>query len=436
MTDQMSMGFDVLKLNVNNLDGYEKHVRRMSRDGLRVPFRTKSVIQNPALWFSPDGHVEVMPWRQDRLAKAKSLAKRKDAVLAIALWVQIGDQLNWRDSDNKPKDHPVNLTNFAENIKIWAKNEFGEDNIVSIELHLDESSPHFHILATPINDGKLNAQHWVKGIGSLQKMRASAHSFISKNVINLAAPKRGTGGEEHDPTKGTGQRNSPIQPQKTSLWGKLGIKTDDDLIEENTSLRNENENLKIDLRKEQNKTRNNEKLELSRKEQEYLIKNNEELSKKVKDSAVKITELSKEIQGKATELDGVYKVIQEMQEIDPIIYNSALNSAINKENERVSKAKIKANLSRHCDEIVVGLLHNEIDLGTAAQRLRVGGAELLATVIEMYGNEELVQKAASLAQNQPQSDLGVHRQGKTSPATETAPNRVKTDYGTENTPLN
>lgn len=39
----------------------------------------------------------------------------------------------------------------------WLKENFGEENVVSVELHLDETTPHIHAIVIPIVDKNLNA---------------------------------------------------------------------------------------------------------------------------------------------------------------------------------------------------------------------------------------------------------------------------------------
>ena len=50
----------------------------------------------PEAWFTRQGRHEVESWRPELLEKAKGLAKRKDAVLAIQFIVQLGNQTDWR----------------------------------------------------------------------------------------------------------------------------------------------------------------------------------------------------------------------------------------------------------------------------------------------------------------------------------------------------
>ncbi|MGN5281844.1 plasmid recombination protein, partial [Aeromonas dhakensis] len=96
-------------------------------------------------------------WDQGKLDAASALAKRKDAVVAIEFIIQVGNQTDWREDPTPecPEGPPID--------KAWADQEFGPENVVSIQLHMDESTPHFHVIATPSKDGKLQAKAWLDG---------------------------------------------------------------------------------------------------------------------------------------------------------------------------------------------------------------------------------------------------------------------------------
>lgn len=45
----------------------------------------------------------------------------------------------------------------------WCSKIFGADNILSVCLHRDEKTPHLHVIAMPLVDGKLNAKELIGG---------------------------------------------------------------------------------------------------------------------------------------------------------------------------------------------------------------------------------------------------------------------------------
>jgi hypothetical protein len=175
---------------------------------------TQSQLPEPA-WFTPKGHHTVAKWDAAKVERAKGLAKRKDAVLAIELVIQVGSQEDWRElpSNENPYGKPKRgsgqrLKALMAGAKEAAIAEFGADNIVSIELHTDESSPHIHIVATPIKDGKLQAKHWLDGKSKCAALRSHLHQCVSAHIECDYTPGA-VGGEPHDPQKAAGAAKAP-----------------------------------------------------------------------------------------------------------------------------------------------------------------------------------------------------------------------------------
>lgn len=167
-------------------------------------------------WFTDKGRHEVVAWRPDVIAKAKGLSKRKDAVVAISIVLQVGNQLDWREKETtdcpegKPKGGQNNKQNFkvmahlAKAARDWAAQEFGEENVVGVDLHTDESSPHVHVVVTPIKDGKLQAKAWLDGAARCAKLRKRAHQEVLKYIECEYTPGQ-AGGAKHDPEQAAGR---------------------------------------------------------------------------------------------------------------------------------------------------------------------------------------------------------------------------------------
>nr|QJS06370.1 mobilization protein [Polaromonas sp.] len=162
-----------------------------------------------------------MPWRQDLLEEAKRLAKRKDAVLAVELIFQVGNQTDWRDLPTPEHPHgkrkagaSAKLNAIMAGVKKAGLLEFGRDRIISIDLHTDESTPHVHIVFTPIEDGKLQAKHWFNGPASCAQLRERMHQVINQHIA-CDYEKGKPGGKPHDPTKAAGAENGP-KPKPTA----------------------------------------------------------------------------------------------------------------------------------------------------------------------------------------------------------------------------
>lgn len=188
-----------------------------------------------AAWFTKQGCHSAVSWNDDLAEKATSLAKRKDAVVGIELVVQVGNQTDWRDPptkqhpNGKPKrPAPASMQKLTEAVRRWLGAEFGPDNVISVQLHTDESTPHVQCVIAPIRDGKLNAKHWMDGAGKLAKLRERAHRHVNR-VIPCEYEKGARGGQPHDPSKAAGASPLPGMLDKLLNTPKL--------IEENTQLK-------------------------------------------------------------------------------------------------------------------------------------------------------------------------------------------------------
>lgn len=188
-----------------------------------------------ASWFTEQGCHTAVPWNDELAAKATSLAKRKDAVVGIELVLQVGNQTDWRDPptkqhpNGKPKrPAPASMKKLIEAVRRWLSSEFGPDNVISVQLHTDESTPHVQCVIAPIRDGKLNAKHWMDGAGKLAKLRERAHQHVNR-VIPCEYEKGARGGQPHDPSKAAGASPLPGMLDKLLNTPKL--------IEENTQLK-------------------------------------------------------------------------------------------------------------------------------------------------------------------------------------------------------
>lgn len=204
----MKFTLTIEKKNANNVGQCFGHNTRLHP--------TKSQLPKSA-WLTDAGHHTIAKWNADLLDKSKALGKRKDAVFAVEMVVQVGDQTKWRLPPTE--EHPYGarrpgntqrLNALIAGAKAAAIKEVGADRIISIELHTDESSPHVHIVFAPILDGKLNAKHWVGGEVKCAKLRERMHAEVSKSIA-CTYTKGARGGEPHDPLKAAGGPKSPFK---------------------------------------------------------------------------------------------------------------------------------------------------------------------------------------------------------------------------------
>ena len=204
----LSFGMSFDKKNSMNLGQCEDHNNRHHP--------TKSQLPKEA-WFDEKGSYTVTKWDSKKIDLAKSLSKRKDAVLAIEFSLSLGNQADWRDAPTK--EHPYGkpkkgmtkiIKALTEAAKAAAVNEFGAENVVGINLHLDESTPHVHIVVVPIHLGKLQAKQWTGGKAACEQLRERMWSTVSQFTPCDYVRGNEAGGKPHDSSKAAG---GPLGPK-------------------------------------------------------------------------------------------------------------------------------------------------------------------------------------------------------------------------------
>jgi hypothetical protein len=95
----------------------------------------------------------------------KPLMKRKDAIRALEVLCAMSPDFEQKG---------ISKEQFEETAMKWAKQTFGEKNIISAVVHEDETTPHIQLLLVPITpQGKLAASFWVDGPKKLSMMQDS-----------------------------------------------------------------------------------------------------------------------------------------------------------------------------------------------------------------------------------------------------------------------
>lgn len=125
------------------------HNHRLSKDDKANIDPTKSGLN---VFFDGEGTA-------DRIEAKLPSKRRKDAVVLIEILLTSGPEFfdameidRWKLSANP------NFKKWVQASIAWAKKEFG-DNVVDVVLHMDESSPHLHVLTVPLtHDGRLCAK--------------------------------------------------------------------------------------------------------------------------------------------------------------------------------------------------------------------------------------------------------------------------------------
>lgn len=118
-------------------------------------------------------------------SKAKGSRIRTDSVVDISSIVTVSRENYERMGDEWTRA-------YFSSVVDWYKEEFGEENITSAIVHMDESAPHIHIHQTPINleNGKLQA-HKVMTRGQIIRMQSEIPKYLKAKGFNV---QRGSDG--------------------------------------------------------------------------------------------------------------------------------------------------------------------------------------------------------------------------------------------------
>lgn len=152
-----------------SITGSAQHMRRTHETPNADPARSNS---NQVLigTIDPAADVrELLPKPGARDASGK-LLRRTNSVLSVEVLMTTSPQ--WWDTAT-----PEQQDAWVEQSRAWLAEEWGEENIAHLELHLDEKTPHLTGLIVPLDDrGALNARQWIGGRSSRREPGTSALS--------------------------------------------------------------------------------------------------------------------------------------------------------------------------------------------------------------------------------------------------------------------
>lgn len=141
---------------------------------------------------------------KERYTGKKSV--RKDAVLNVECLVTSDPDFFKTIGSDETKRY------FKESYE-FVKTEFGKENIVYANVHMDETTPHMHLGFTPITfDGRLSAKEWLDGKKKLTQLQDKFFSYITSKGFDL---DRGIASKE------TGVKNIKIQNLKNKSVKEL-----------------------------------------------------------------------------------------------------------------------------------------------------------------------------------------------------------------------
>lgn len=78
------------------------------------------------------------------------------------------------------------LKKFGDDVVDFFNSEFGEHNVASAVMHLDEQSPHLHVHVVPLTeDGRLTAKQWLGGIQKCRELQQRYEDHMNERGHNL-----------------------------------------------------------------------------------------------------------------------------------------------------------------------------------------------------------------------------------------------------------
>lgn len=108
---------------------------------------------------------------------------RKNGVLAVEAVVSF--------SPSKTKE--INLKKWKEENLNWFIDRFGEDNVLEVALHLDEKTPHMHVIFAPRVKGKFNCREILGGKAKLRELQDSYASAMQPFGLERGRSRKGRG---------------------------------------------------------------------------------------------------------------------------------------------------------------------------------------------------------------------------------------------------
>lgn len=192
-----TVSFDAsIKCKKNDLKGLLNHIERGSIDkkiNHKNPNIKNDLTENNLNFYfnkNEDDFIECTDISQIENAlnnRLKTVKKplRKDAVIIRPLILQLDPEYyrDYEDEDNE------SVTTMIE----WACNTFGKENIIGGSLHLDEASPHLHLLFTPVtDDGRLSQKDWFTSPKSLADMHNSLREHMSNAGYDIEMSRKKT----------------------------------------------------------------------------------------------------------------------------------------------------------------------------------------------------------------------------------------------------
>lgn len=180
--------------------------------------------ENRVLVGSDDPFADVLarlPEPDARGADGK-LLRRSNSVLAVEVLMTTSPEW-WRDASQAER------TRWMGQSLAWLQHEWGAENVVHVEPHLDETTGHLTCLIVPIDPrtGRLNARAWIGGRASKNEpgtSRLSGHQTRYAEAVEDLGLRRGrTGSTATHTTLREYQRRAAVVLEQEVTAPQLGV---------------------------------------------------------------------------------------------------------------------------------------------------------------------------------------------------------------------
>lgn len=132
---------------------------------------------------------------------------RKNGVMAVEIIYSL--PVDWHERDSKP---------FFDDCYHWTLKTFAGE-LLSFDVHLDESAPHAHALVLPLVDGKMQGRDMVGGKGNLYRLINLFHKEIGNNYgLSRRQTARLNQNDREAITRTVMKRLSNDSVQNSAIW--------------------------------------------------------------------------------------------------------------------------------------------------------------------------------------------------------------------------
>ena len=114
-----------------------------------------------------------------RMTEGKAM--RKNGVIAVEAVMSFSHEATEK----------VDLEKWGADSVKWAESEFGKDNMLEVSLHMDEKTPHLHILFVPRIEGKWNWRGMCPGRAGMRALQDRYAQAMEPHNLQRGIPKIG-----------------------------------------------------------------------------------------------------------------------------------------------------------------------------------------------------------------------------------------------------